>query len=131
LVIWYIIRSFGTFSPFFVCCTKKNLAALFRSLALASPDDVIHFHKRENGITAAECKAPGLPKKFLSYLLLFLKDINFHFTEKEMLLGNSQTLFPSVQPINQLTPFRPTFRMALILLQALQLTSKSGLPDFS
>jgi hypothetical protein len=28
MAIWYILWSFGIFSPFLVCCTEKNLAAL-------------------------------------------------------------------------------------------------------
>jgi hypothetical protein len=32
VVIWYILWSFGIFFPFWICCTKKNLATLFLAL---------------------------------------------------------------------------------------------------
>jgi hypothetical protein len=39
MTIWYILGNFGIFSPFLVCCTKKNLATLLKNIITYILDD--------------------------------------------------------------------------------------------
>jgi hypothetical protein len=51
IAIWYILGSFGTFSPVLVCCAKKNLATLLKMQMAAT---VSSFGPRED-LLALRC----------------------------------------------------------------------------